>query len=427
MWTISDLKNKAMTQLKANYWPSVGMAFIMAFLTASGGGGGGSAGASSGSGSPDLRDIENHWEEYLVIFLAMMVVFLLVFACSMAFYSFLLAPASIGCYKWFTNSTFERQAFDLHDIGMAFQKGVYMNVVKVMFLRQLYIGLWCLIPIAGWVIAIIKGYEYRMIPYLLAQNPNMSSQDAFAKTKEMMDGEKGNTFLLDLSFIGWSILSLFTCGLLSIFFVAPYMKLAQANLFVALCPKGNVQLGYLYGNGAPYYNGAYDQNNMYGQNGSYNQNNYYGQNGTYGQNNAYGQNGGYNQNNYYGQNGTYGQNNAYGQNGGYNQNNYYGQNGTYGQNNVYGQNGGYNQNNYYGQNGTYGQNNAYDQNGSYNQNNIYTQNGDNNQSDIYSQNGLSNPYNGNVQNVGSSQGNTNPANDNMTTLFQNDGDGDLNN
>lgn len=399
MWTISDLKNKAMTQLKANYWPAVGMAFIMGILTASGGGGG-STGGSSGAGTSNLRDFEDHWEEFLFIFLAMMLVFLLVFAFSMAFYSFLLAPASLGCYKWFTNSTFERQAFDLRDCGMAFQKGVYMNVVKVMFLRQLYVGLWFLIPIAGWVIGIIKGYEYRMIPYLLAQNPNMTSQDAFAKTKEMMDGEKGNAFLLDLSFIGWGILSLFTCGLLSIFFVAPYLQLTHANLFVTLCPKGNVQLGYLYGNGPQYnnaYNGAYGQNNMYGQNGAYGQNNMYGQSGTYGQNGAYGQN------NMYGQNGAYDQNNMYGQNGAYDQNNMYGQNGTYDQNNMYGQNGAYSQNNMYGQNGAYGQND------------IYAQNGMNNQNDIYAQNGVNKPEN------------TNPSNDSLTTLFQNDGDGNLNN
>ena len=48
---------------------------------------------------------------------------------------------------------------------------------------------------------IIKAYEYSMIPYLLAENPNMSKQEAFAISKELMDGNKFNAFVLDLSFI----------------------------------------------------------------------------------------------------------------------------------------------------------------------------------------------------------------------------------
>ena len=63
----------------------------------------------------------------------------------------------------------------------------------------------------------------------------MTKEEAFAESKRMMDGQKWKAFVLDLSFIGWDILSgLFTMGLLSVFFVAPYKRSAQAALYDAL-------------------------------------------------------------------------------------------------------------------------------------------------------------------------------------------------
>lgn len=46
-----------------------------------------------------------------------------------------------------------------------------------------------------------------MIPYLLADNPQMTKEQAFAESKRMMQGQKWKAFVLDLSFIGWYILS----------------------------------------------------------------------------------------------------------------------------------------------------------------------------------------------------------------------------
>ena len=53
---------------------------------------------------------------------------------------------------------------------------------------------------------IIKHYEYRMIPYILAENPTMPREEAFQISRRMMMGQKMDVFVLDLSFIGWFIL-----------------------------------------------------------------------------------------------------------------------------------------------------------------------------------------------------------------------------
>ena len=104
-----------------------------------------------------------------------------------------------------------------------------------MFLRNLFTFLWSLLFI---IPGIIKFYEYRMIPYILAENPTLSYKEAFELSKKMMYGQKWKTFVLDLSFIGWYILSLLTFGLLIIFWIAPYMRATNVELYV--CLKNNL-------------------------------------------------------------------------------------------------------------------------------------------------------------------------------------------
>ena len=62
-----------------------------------------------------------------------------------------------------------------------------MNIVEIMFLKSLYTFLWTLLLI---VPGIIKSYEYRMVPYILSENPAIDSKRAFELSKRMMDGQK---------------------------------------------------------------------------------------------------------------------------------------------------------------------------------------------------------------------------------------------
>jgi hypothetical protein len=100
-----------------------------------------------------------------------------------------------------------------------------------MFLVMLFTFLWSLLFI---IPGIVKSYEYRMIPYLVADNPNLTYKEAFAESRRMMQGNKWRTFVLDLSFIGWHLLSALTLGILELFFVHPYQNLANAALYERL-------------------------------------------------------------------------------------------------------------------------------------------------------------------------------------------------
>ena len=84
---------------------------------------------------------------------------------------------------------------------------------------------------------VIKTYEYRMIPYILAENPRIKRKEAFELSKQMMKGNKWKTFILDMSFFGWNFLSVLTLGILSIFYVNPYNAATIAELYATLKTK----------------------------------------------------------------------------------------------------------------------------------------------------------------------------------------------
>jgi uncharacterized membrane protein len=142
--------------------------------------------------------------------------------------AFIFNPLVVGGNKFFYNNIKRNE--DLGVVSFAFDHG-YRNVAYTMFMRDLYTFLWTLLFI---IPGLIKMYEYRMIPYLLAENPDMTKEDAFAESKKMMSGNKWKAFVLDLSFIGWELLSILTCGLLSIFFVNPYKYSTRAALYETL-------------------------------------------------------------------------------------------------------------------------------------------------------------------------------------------------
>ena len=120
---------------------------------------------------------------------------------------------------------------DLGQLFFPFRNGQYINTIKIMFFKDLYVFLWSLLFI---VPGIIKSYEYWMVPYILAENPNITKERAFEISSRATQGEKWEMFVLELSFIGWYLLGIVAgCGLGSLF-VNPYYEATQAELYGAL-------------------------------------------------------------------------------------------------------------------------------------------------------------------------------------------------
>lgn len=94
-------------------------------------------------------------------------------------------------------------------------------------LQWIYIVLWSLL---FWIPGIVKSYSYAMTYYILLDNPNMSANDAITESRKLMYGKKWKLFCLDLSFIGWLLLTIVTFGLLSLY-VQPYHEAARARFY----------------------------------------------------------------------------------------------------------------------------------------------------------------------------------------------------
>ncbi len=156
------------------------------------------------------------------------VIFLVAMVIAFVIDAFLLNPIELGGNKFFLKNTDEPAKFS--NVLFAFDHE-YLNIVKTLFLRDLFITLWSFLFV---IPGIIKSYEYRMIPYILAENPGMDRKEAFKLSREMMTGNKWRAFVLDLSFIGWELLSVLTCGILSIFYVNPYRYATNAELYKAI-------------------------------------------------------------------------------------------------------------------------------------------------------------------------------------------------
>lgn len=78
--------------------------------------------------------------------------------------------------------------------------------------------------------AIIVNYMYSMVPYLLHDYPELTPREAMKISREMMSGQKWNLFVLDLTFIGWILLSILTAGI-GMIFVEPYISTTRAAYY----------------------------------------------------------------------------------------------------------------------------------------------------------------------------------------------------
>lgn len=103
----------------------------------------------------------------------------------------------------------------------------YGRIFVTLLWQNILITLWTLLLI---VPGIVKALAYALTPYILLDNPKLSTVEAIHLSREMMFGYKGKLFLLLLSFIGWGILCLFTCGI-GVLWLLPYISSSLAAFY----------------------------------------------------------------------------------------------------------------------------------------------------------------------------------------------------
>jgi hypothetical protein len=110
--------------------------------------------------------------------------------------------------------------------------GFFLKIILLEVLEGIFIFLWSLLLVFPGIIA---AYRYRMALYILVDNPELSARQCLRKSKEMMKGHKWELFVVDLSFIGWSILaSLPMLGYAVQIWTVPYTSLTYALYYEKL-------------------------------------------------------------------------------------------------------------------------------------------------------------------------------------------------
>lgn len=246
MWTRKELKTQAKEALQRNYWRIVLVSFLSLILC--GGFVSGSGGAprrsdvSSGtavkmaiqedaSANIETEDAEER-PSVIVPEKARMVgitIFILI-ALALVVFAYILSlllvlPFQVGVSRFMIKSI--EDTAKVRETAYAFDHS-YKNVVKTMFHYDIRVFLWYLLFI---IPGIYKQYQYRMVPYILAEHPDMHYREVLQKSSELMNGQKWKAFVLDLSFVLWHILGIITCGIVQIFYVTPYWYLTNAALY----------------------------------------------------------------------------------------------------------------------------------------------------------------------------------------------------
>ena len=217
-------------------------------------------------------------------------------------WSLLMLPLGWGVNVYYLNIIRNRDT----SVGKIFEGFNYFGkVFPTMFLVNIFIVLWALLFI---IPGIIKSYSYAMTPYILKDKPNIDSNSAIDESCAMMDGHKGELFMLDLSFIGWFLLGCLTLGL-GFLFIMPYWLTTRAQFYEKLKGESSENTSYntyssansplaqsqgsdvIYNGG---HNAGYSNSSNSGYNTNYNSNSQYtnqeGSSGEFSGNNPYAKN-----------------------------------------------------------------------------------------------------------------------------------------
>lgn len=139
-------------------------------------------------------------------------------------------PLGYGFERLFLHIAKDEEVKEPFDyLFMSFGKG-YGRSIGVMFLQGLYTFLWMLLLI---VPGCIKAYAYSMAVYISDEHPEYSADMCISESQRIMKGHKMELFLLDLSYIGWLLLSVLTLFILTLW-ITPKMHTAHAHFYLDL-------------------------------------------------------------------------------------------------------------------------------------------------------------------------------------------------
>lgn len=143
-------------------------------------------------------------------------------------YSLFIMPINSG-YNWVFLDLIRGKRGKISDLFMPFSNH-YWTVFATMILQSIFVFLWSLLFV---IPGIIKGLAYSQSMFILKDHPEFTANKVITESRKLMDGYKWKFFLLQLSFIGWGILSILTLGI-GLLWLVPYITAANAQFYEKL-------------------------------------------------------------------------------------------------------------------------------------------------------------------------------------------------
>lgn len=230
----SEIRRQARENLRGHWGQAIGAAFIAGLLGGSITSSGGSASSSAGgsSGAAELEAFQVLPPEIMQIATTILgVVGLLVLV------GFIIGGTIQLGYSVYLLKQYHRQETCIGDLFSQFFR--FGTGFAQQFLVGLYTFLWALLFI---IPGMVKVFSYAMTPFILADDPNLTANQAITRSRHLMNGHKWELFVLSLTFIGWEILGALTLGI-GMLWVTPYKNAAYAAFYrqIAGYPKYTVE------------------------------------------------------------------------------------------------------------------------------------------------------------------------------------------
>lgn len=144
----------------------------------------------------------------------------------------LCGPLYVGLYKAYLRTVRGDSSVKFGSLfdgcGDDFGQNLVLGVMHTLMLT-----LWTFLLI---IPGLIKSYSYALVYYIKSDHPEYSWRECLTESERMMRGHKMRLFMLQLSFIGWMLLSALTCGIGAIW-VNTYIQTATAVFYEDLKSK----------------------------------------------------------------------------------------------------------------------------------------------------------------------------------------------
>ena len=251
MLSRASIKERAKAAFGGQYWLFVGLFAIIAIVTRCSAG----FGSDASSVSDALTDCVNavcSTGSGLFSFGILFVLSLGLSALGLAFCIFAANPVTVSGAR-ISLDAYDGEEVRFGDILFGFKPGRYWRVVGAMALYTLFTAL----ATACFIVpGVIVGLGLSQVPYILAEEDDITVGEALGKSWDMMGGHKWELFVFELSFIGWILLSAVTCGAVGVFYAFPYMRIAHGGYhrelvasrrFYRTCEDGSIDVDDIIG------------------------------------------------------------------------------------------------------------------------------------------------------------------------------------